>query len=188
MQRAPGHSRAGHRGNPIGIYSLARDLAACPRHCPSCLACSFASMESPAPPLMYGAPWSLSAGDYVRVVDVRADRSGNFRVWLEFPGQQWAWADHGLPVVVSIMHRWELITASTSWRVALDADGDPAITLNIAAMRSERSRSRSRSPPPATSAGVAPGPPPSTATTSSSPTDAAEVADAAAAASGVWGC
>ena len=137
---------------------------------------------------MYGAPWSLSAGDYVRVVDVRADRSGNFRVWLEFPGQQWAWADHGLPVVVSIMHRWELITASTSWRVALDADGDPAITLNTAAMRSERSRSRSRSPPPATSAGVAPGPPPSTATTSSSPTDAAEVADAAAAASGVWGC
>ena len=88
--------------------------------------------EPSAYPVLYAAPWTISIGDFVRVVDIRLSNSGGFRVWVEFSGRNWAWRDDGTPILVSVLHRWELVTVSTGWMVARDDDGRPIADVNTA--------------------------------------------------------
>ena len=85
-------------------------------------------------PVLYLAPWTLSIGDFVWVMDIRLASDGSFRVWIEFPGQAWAWDGRDTPVLVAIRHRWELETISTGWVVARGADGRPAAVAHTAVM------------------------------------------------------
>ena len=90
--------------------------------------------EASAHPVLYAAPWTLSIGDFIRVVNIRLTNEGSFRVWIEFPGQTWAWRGDGTPILVSVMHRWELVTVSTGWMVARDDDGRPISEVHTALM------------------------------------------------------
>ena len=93
------------------------------------------AMSSASPfPVLHLAPWTLQAGEFAQIIDIRLTADGHFRVWIEFPGQAWvwgdadsrAWGDADSFVLVSVRHRWELVTTATDWAVTRRADGRPA--------------------------------------------------------------
>ena len=84
--------------------------------------------------MMHLSPWTLHTGDFVQIIDIRLTLDGNFRVWIEFPGQVWAWGDRDTFVLVSVRHRWELVTTATDWAVTRRADGQPAAVAHSTVM------------------------------------------------------